>query len=468
MTSQLNKLFRFPAFPNALKLLNLLFLAFLIVSGLSAFSNDPEILSELRNTNLGNLIVWSYWWPIIIILAIFFGRIWCMICPVELMTSIAAKSGFRLKQPGWLQSGWGITLFYILILFIGIHGLAIHRNPGYMAIYLLTLMGVSILSGMIFKKNTFCKYLCPVGYLLGIYSRLSFLGWRVKNRTVCESCKDKSCIHKSYTYNLNAKSCGIDLYPATIDSNEACILCSGCHKTCDQYRSAENQDRPNPGFVWVGFGQEFLEVKPLQTAQLVFVMLVSGFVIYEIGIEWGESKRLLSYIPNVLNENLSIHHPILKGIIKGTILFGLLPLLLWLLPYIMTSFVRPRMGFSQYLKTYGIAFIPVMAAAHLDKAIIKITSRIPYFEHLGLDITGIKTAKMVLSGEITLSTFPSFVEVMLSFLLISIVIGGIWFGIILVRKLNRNRLSSTSSKILYAIPILYGAIFLVMILLWRF
>ncbi|NQV02518.1 MAG: 4Fe-4S binding protein [Bacteroidia bacterium] len=467
MIKLLNKLFQFPAFPNTLKILNLLILVLLILNGLTAFSDDPVILAELRNTNPANLIVWSYWWPIIIILAIFFGRIWCMICPVELITSISAKSGFRLKQPGWLQSGWGITLFYILILFIGIHGLAIHRNPGYMAIYLLMLIVVSILSGLIFEKNTFCKFLCPVGYLLGIYARLSLLGWRVKDRSVCDLCKDKSCIHKSYRYQLNAKSCGVDLYPATINSNESCILCAGCLKTCDQYRSASDKARPNPGFVKMRFAQDLLQIKPLQTAEMVFVMLVSGFVIYEIGVEWDESKRILKYVPNLINEYLGIHSPILKGIIKGTILFGVLPFSIWVLPYIMTTFARTKIGFIQYLRTYGIVFIPLMAAAHLDKAIIKMTSRITYFEHLGLDLSGVRTAKMILSREIVLSPLPMFAEIFLSFLLIAIIAGGIWLGIILVRKLNRKSLSSKPSKIFYLIPILYGSIFLSMILLWR-
>lgn len=38
-----------------------------------AYSTDAAFLKEFRNTNLGNLIVWSYWWPAIVIGAIFWG-----------------------------------------------------------------------------------------------------------------------------------------------------------------------------------------------------------------------------------------------------------------------------------------------------------------------------------------------------------------------------------------------------------
>ncbi|NQT25467.1 4Fe-4S binding protein [candidate division KSB1 bacterium] len=53
----------------------------------------------LRNTNLANLIVWSYWWPIIIIISIFWGRLWCTVCPIELITTLSARIGMiRIEE----------------------------------------------------------------------------------------------------------------------------------------------------------------------------------------------------------------------------------------------------------------------------------------------------------------------------------------------------------------------------------
>jgi len=200
--------------PLGLKMLTLVAFIALIWIGFSAASGDPSLVNELQHTNLGNLIVWSYWWPVIIIVSIFFGRIWCMVCPVEAITTFFSGFGLRLKRPKWLLSGWAITVFYLVILIIGIGGFEIDHNPVYMATYMLVIISVSILSGLIFEKNTFCRYICPVGYLLGLNARLSFFGWRVKDKMVCEQCMDKSCVHKKYIYNLNYKSCGVDLYPA--------------------------------------------------------------------------------------------------------------------------------------------------------------------------------------------------------------------------------------------------------------
>ena len=129
----------------------------LIAGGLAANTNDMAFAKVLRNTNLANLIVWSYWWPLIILSAVFFGRVWCMVCPMELLTSLAAKVGLRRKPPDFFRSGWIITGFYILILFIGIHTLAIHRVPFRMAIYMILLLSSAVVAGLLFSRNTFCR-----------------------------------------------------------------------------------------------------------------------------------------------------------------------------------------------------------------------------------------------------------------------------------------------------------------------
>ncbi len=61
---------------------------------------------------------------------------------------------------------------------------------------------------------------------------------------------------------------------------------------------------------------------------------------------------------------------------------------------------------KDYFLNYGIAFIPIIAAAHLDKAILKSTSRIPYFNHLFDDITGMTTAQRIIEKEIIIQPTP--------------------------------------------------------------
>ncbi|HBZ26328.1 MAG TPA: hypothetical protein DEO54_08880 [Rikenellaceae bacterium] len=463
----LNRLLSKRFFPLTIKYISLIAFVVLIVTGLMAYSTDALFLKQLRSTNLGNLIVWSYWWPAIIILAIFFGRIWCMVCPVELITTFFSKIGLKRKRPKWLLSGWAITIFYIIILFIGIQGFAIHRNPAFMAIYLLVIVAVSIIIGSIYEKNTFCRYVCPVGYLLGLYSRLSFFGWRVKNRSVCETCKDKSCIHKRYRYNLNAKSCGVDLYPANITDNANCILCAGCLKSCNEYQSETDANRPNPGIRYIGFANDLFQLNPLKIAEMVFVLVVSGFVISEIWSEWKLTDSYLNYLPNLVIEPLSIENNFLAGVIKGAILFGIVPAIIWLVPWLLTTLTKSSIKIKDYILNYGIAFIPIIAAAHLDKSILKSTSRVPYFNFLFDDVTGLSTAQKIIDNEIFIPQIPLWINICVSILMTLIMSVGIYLSFKVVRLQNKKYGFNESLRPAYLIPILYGGIFLIMLLIWR-
>ena len=467
MLHTINKQFSRAYLPLVLKYFSLIVYITLIYWGLNASSSDPAFLKQLRNTNLGNLIVWSYWWPAIVFLAIFFGRVWCMVCPVELITSFFARIGFKRQRPGWILSGWGITVFYILILFIGIQGFAIHRNPFYMALYLLAIAGVSIISGLIFEKNTFCRYLCLVGYMLGLYSRLSFLGWRVKSASACESCTDKSCIHKNYRYNLNAKSCGVDLYPATIQDNSACIMCAGCTKTCNTYQSTPNAERPNPGLHYIGFASDLFTIRPLKWAEMFFIFIVSGFVISEIGSEWSVTEDLLNYLPENLNRIFNITDPILTGLVSSCIIFVVFPAAIWILPYLIARLTKSTLTFRDYLLFYGTVFIPVIAAAHLDKAILKTTSRLPYIKYTLNDPVGKTTAQQILDGTLVVSKNPQWLYFAVSVLLTTVMMAGIYLSFKMVRKLNKKLNPVTDTIHLYSIPAMYGALFLIIIISWR-
>ena len=191
MTRTINRLFRLTWFPLTFQLLTLVVFVMLMIGGLLANTSDMDFAMVLRNTNVANLIVWSYWWPLIILSAMFLGRVWCTVCPMELVTSLASKVGLKRSPPAFLRSGWVITIFFILVLFAGIHTLAIHRVPFRMAIYMLVLFAAAVAFGLLFSRNTFCAHVCPVGHLLGLYARFAPMSWGVRDRSVCLECKDQ-------------------------------------------------------------------------------------------------------------------------------------------------------------------------------------------------------------------------------------------------------------------------------------
>jgi len=95
----INRLFQYSWFPLVLQLAGLGAFILLIAGGLAANTSDMAFARVLRNTNAANLVVWSYWWPLVILSAVFLGRVWCTVCPMELVTSLASKVGFKRKPP---------------------------------------------------------------------------------------------------------------------------------------------------------------------------------------------------------------------------------------------------------------------------------------------------------------------------------------------------------------------------------
>lgn len=452
----LNKLFKNHYFLLLLQFFTLLIFILIIYGGIGITSDDKNFAKILRNTNLSNLIVWSYWWALIIVTAIIFGRFWCSICPMELLTSLAGKYGFRRKPGTILKSGWIITLFYAIILVVGIHTFAIHRIPQLMAVYMLVLFAVAVIAGFIWEKRTFCTYICPIGHLLGMYSLLSIKKLRVIDPNVCKDCNTKDCISKENHYKYIGHSCTSELYPAKISDNRKCILCGQCHKSCTKDNIAIKKQR---------FDAKIFSNINLSWAEIAFFMLVSGFVVYEVLSEWSVTKIFLMTLPHYLNEILGVTGK-LTGTIKAITLFILVPFLF----YSFFAFIIKMNGSETWKKSFtqlAIAILPITASMHLLKAILKMSSRIPYWDFVFSDPKGVETARAIIANpevldkSILLSLFPY-----ISVIAILLLLTGILFSYFIIRK--QDHLNIISKLLTYCASFIYASLFLITIVFWRF
>lgn len=451
----INKLFKNSYFLISLQIVTLVVFVLLIYGGIGVATKDADFAKVLRNTNLSNLIVWSYWWPLIIVTAILFGRYWCSICPLELITTFFGKIGFRNKPGKLLKSGWVITVFYALILIVGIHTLAIHRIPQYMAIYMLILFAVAVLVGLIWEKRTFCTYVCPIGYLLGLYSLLSFSKLRVKDNAVCESCETKDCIHKKTHYKLNGRSCTSELYPPKISDNRNCILCGQCFKSCTHDNISIQKQK---------FAGGFANVK-LKWAEIIFFIIVSGFVVYEILSEWLVSKEIVMTVPNWINHSLNLSGN-LTGTVNALVLFVVLPLVFYLVFVLAKKLLAGetyKNGFSQLV----LAILPITASMHLLKALFKTTSRIPYWDYVFADPKGVETATRIMQDKSMLQNgvLDSFISPAIGIIAILLALAGLVLSLFLIGKQShKNKLSRVFSIIA---GIVYSSVFIITLIVWK-
>jgi polyferredoxin len=379
-------------YPISAQIFTLICFALLIAGGLAVPHVSEKMAGTLRNTNLAALIVWSLWWPLVIISAVVFGRIWCQVCPMELVTSFFSKIGLKRKVPRFFTSGWGITIFYSLALLGFIRTFWAHRFPERMALFFLFLFATAVVVGFIYEKRAFCDYLCPVGRLLGLYSCCSILEWRAKDKEVCKKCKTKDCVALKNAYNLTARSCTSNLYPPQIKDNRSCLVCTHCLKVCPYHNLRFSLRKP--------MADLFSSMK-LSTSEFFLLFLASGLAVWEISEEWSAAEEAMVYIPNHitfwLGASVELGH-----LIHALVLFVGLPAVLFLIPGIIGKYVN-RISLMDSLKTFSLIFLPVVALTHMLKALFRITSRLPYYAQAVKDPIGYKTAELLLSGDLSLS-----------------------------------------------------------------
>lgn len=455
-------LFKARWIPIIPQLVTLIVFILLIAGGFGITTKNPEIAAQLRNTNLSNLVVWSYWWPLIIFAAIFSGRLWCTVCPVELITYWTSRIGLRLRAPGILKSGWVVTIFYTLIWIVGMQALAINRLPHQMSLYLLLLVIVAIDVSLIFGRRAFCSYVCPVGHLLGLYALISPFEWRADDLSTCKSCKTKDCVVTKNNYRLIRRSCTSNLYPATIQDNRDCLLCTQCLKTCPHENIRFSIRRP--------FADFFTSID-LRPAQVGFILLVGGFLVFEILSEWSVSLAILMWLPYRITDALKITGS-MSNLVAATIMFVVVPVLILFIVAALAKLASGRKAapFGATVKTFALLLLPTIAGTHIIKSILKIYSRIPYWRGALSDPKGIETAQKIVAATLVPDTsVPDALEPAISYATAAVLLIALAATALIFRRSIVMQKHNLGVKIVLFLSVLaYWGIFGLTIFRWRF
>ncbi len=445
-------------FPLAAQVVLLAVFALIIWRGLGVHAPDAAFAKVVRNTNLANMLVWAFWWPLVIGGAVLFGRVWCTVCPMELVTSLAARIGLKRKATPFMRSGWVITIFYLLVVLVGVHTLAIHRVPHRMAVYMLVLLAAAAVVGLVFEKRAFCSYVCPVGHLLGLYSHCSVLEWRAADESVCDECKTKDCVAKKKRYDLLGHSCTSDLYPPKIATNRDCLLCTHCLKVCPNDNLRLSVRRP--------FADFFRPLR-LTAAQVGFIMIVCAFVIYEDLSEWAPSKAVVKWAPNQVVAALGLTGPA-AGFAGAVVMFVVFPVALFLVVTVLARLLG-RTPPGESAKAFALMLVPTMAGAHFIKTILKMTPRLPYLKGALADSRGVETANRIIAGTLVVDkSLPAALQPAITVIVVVVLVAVL--AVILAmfrRQASIARLPIGPRATLLVAAVAYWAIFAVTMYLWR-
>lgn len=222
-----------------------------------------------RAHNFGLNLFWAWWWPLILIGFPFVGRLWCSICPFmiygELVQTLSLKVWPRsLKRwPRQQADRWGgwflYGLFALIFLWEELWNL---ENTAYLSSWLLLLITAgAVVCSLLFERRFWCRYLCPIGGMNGLYAKLSMTELRAKQGTCGAECTTYQCYKGGPAKGEGQASDGCPLYshPAQLEDNKDCVLCMTCLKACP-HRSVEFNLRP-PGIeLWTSHQPQAYEV----------------------------------------------------------------------------------------------------------------------------------------------------------------------------------------------------------------
>ncbi len=222
------------------------FLVFLLVI-LSGF-----IGVGLGARNFSIPITWILWWVLLWVLLIpFLGRAWCLMCPISFAAELIQRRFWSIKGteltlnlrwPSVLRNTWlptGLLLIIAIFLVVDV------TQPFDTALLVAILMGGAVVASVVFPRRTFCRYICPIGGLIGTYSTFAPTEVSVKDRDICINGKRVGdevirCNKECYVGNDGGYGCPWFEFPQTKVQNIYCGLCAECLKTCPNDNIAFN------------------------------------------------------------------------------------------------------------------------------------------------------------------------------------------------------------------------------------
>ncbi|MBW4614021.1 MAG: sigma 54-interacting transcriptional regulator [Desmonostoc vinosum HA7617-LM4] len=228
----------------------------------SAFALIVTILfvgPQTRDRNFALNLFWAFWWPFFLFLFPFLGRVWCAVCPFMIYGEITQKLSLWLwprqlkRWPREQAEKWGgwflFGLFTLIFLWEELWNL---ENTAYLSACLLLLItaGAMIFSA-IFERRFWCRYLCPIGGMNGLFAKLSMTELRAQQGICSATCTTYQCYKGGPQKGEGMETNGCPLYshPAQLEDNRDCVLCMTCLKACP-HRSVEFNLRP-PGIeLW--------------------------------------------------------------------------------------------------------------------------------------------------------------------------------------------------------------------------
>jgi hypothetical protein len=244
--------------------------------------------------NFAIIFVWIVWWALVIVLLVpFGGRLWCTMCPIPMPGEWLQRRAFIGRRPGrlftlgrrWPRRMRNIWLQNVTFLGVALFSAILLTQPLATGIVLLIFLVLALALSLVYERRAFCRYVCPVGGFIGLYASTAPLELRVRDPEVCRTHTEKAC----YVGNERGYGCPWLVFPATLDRNTYCGLCTECLKTCTLDNIALNLRPPGIDLLASGRGR-------LDEAYKGFIMLATALLYSALFLgPWGSLKDAANF-----------------------------------------------------------------------------------------------------------------------------------------------------------------------------
>ncbi|MEW6142743.1 MAG: 4Fe-4S binding protein [Chloroflexota bacterium] len=193
----------------------IVYLGFVLGLRLSGLGGPSTFILFLHETGIKVNMSFYLTWVVLIVLGIFVGRLFCgWVCPMGAFQQFLFRKDMALKVSprihNWLR--WlrfvVLAVMIITVLAWGMRWWGANdpfRNLFRLSWELTSITGtvllVFVLAGSLFVFAPWCKYVCPLGATLALFSKLSL--WKVKideaKCTDCKRCYKVDCDYQAIT-----------------------------------------------------------------------------------------------------------------------------------------------------------------------------------------------------------------------------------------------------------------------------
>ncbi len=204
--------------------------AFLAVIFMSAVAAGSTL------ARMANGFIWSAWEPAVFAMFLFVGPVWCTVCPLSTGGRLVQSLGsLNRPVPDWLKSGgpWIASAGLFLILWIE-RATRVMERPAATALLLTGLLASSIALCLVFKREVWCRYICPLGHLKIVVAPAAPLSLASPPKVCASTCSSHDC----YRGTVELPGCTVFHHPRLASQSHHCKLCLNCLRTCPHQSTA--------------------------------------------------------------------------------------------------------------------------------------------------------------------------------------------------------------------------------------